>query len=629
MSRFFCGREIELLAPAGTMEGFGNIIYSAADAVYIGGKSFNMRMHRRDYNFTNQEIEEAIRLAHSLNKKVYITFNNLMDDKELVEAKEFLIFLEAVKPDALIVQDFGALSLIKKLGINIPIHASVMMNVHNREMIEELYKIGITRIVTSREMSLQSIQNYFENSKMEFEYFIHGDMCVVHGSQCLYSGLLFGMSSNRGLCMKPCRWPFKEGDGGTLNYNLAVKDISLYRHLPDLIAAGVCSFKIEGRMRDSKYLVDIINTYGRAIDRYIEDPSGYYVNEDFMEIEEKKVRNLSTAYAFKTPGSYNIDIEGKLEPRIFSKATKELEITEDRVKSLKNILTSNKSISKPSLCVKVNNIAAFKSAVDSGGDEIYLAGDVFREDRPFSRAQIKEAVLYAKNKSVYITLPRMMKERQFTDLRANIDFYIEAGIKGVLITNLGGLTKIKNEKLNLIGDFTLNCYNSRSVDFYGNRGLSRVTASIEAKSSVLKSILKNSKTPVEVIVQGAPVVMYMDHCIYGAKHNVSSQDWCLEYCKNAPNELIDVNGMVHQVFPDQFCRNNMITSSDICYLPVLKEIIELGAKALRIEGQHYSPIVLGKVVKAYREVIDGGSCSIEELEGITQRGQSFGSLNFD
>ena len=138
MSRFFNNNEIELLAPAGTFEIFEKVIHSGADAVYLGGKKLNMRMHRKDYNLSNEEIEKAINIAHSLNKKVYVTVNNLFSQQDLKDAVEYLKFLEKAGPDALIIQDFSILELINSLNLNLTLHSSVMMNVHNLETIKAL-----------------------------------------------------------------------------------------------------------------------------------------------------------------------------------------------------------------------------------------------------------------------------------------------------------------------------------------------------------------------------------------------------------------------------------------------------------------------------------------------------------
>ena len=189
MSRFFNNKEIELLAPAGTFEIFEKVIHSGADAVYLGGKKLSMRMHRKDYNLSNEEIKKAITIAHSLNKKVYVTVNNLFSKQDLKEAEEYLTFLDSVQPDALIIQDFSILEFIKSLNLNLTLHSSVMMNVHNLETIGALRECGITRVVLSRDMDLQTIKNLHNQTDMEFEYFAHGDMCITHGAQCLYSGL--------------------------------------------------------------------------------------------------------------------------------------------------------------------------------------------------------------------------------------------------------------------------------------------------------------------------------------------------------------------------------------------------------------------------------------------------------
>lgn len=634
MSRLFCGKSIELLAPAGTFKDFTEIVKSSADAVYFGGKQFNMRMHRKDYNLSNDEIKQAVLTAHSLGKKVYITFNNMMNNTEIQGSREYLSFLQTVKPDGFIVQDLGAVKLIKEMGISIPIHSSVMMNVHNKHTIDALYKMGVSRVVTSREMSLETIKRLSKDTYMEFEYFIHGDMCIAHGSQCLYSGMLFGKSSNRGLCLKPCRWPYKFGEDSQEKFkdHLAAKDMCMYEHLPDLIEAGVCSFKIEGRMRDSGYLVQLINTYGKAIDRYIEDPAGYYVDDEVEKLQEDRTRNLSTAYAFKVPGINNIDFDGSREPKIFSRAVEEFEVNNERLHELKEKLKTEKNLNnKPLLTVKVNNIECFKSAVDNGADEIYIPGDVFRCDRPFSKAQIEEAVQYANNKKVYITLPQMMFPRQFTDYSAMMKFYKQAGIEGILVTNIGAAEEFKNADLQMIGEFSLNCYNTKAAEFYEAAGIHRVTVSIESTADALKDMLLSTKTPLEVIVQGAPTVMYLEHCVYAGEYNTTSKDWCLKYCEKEFKELVDAKGFKHPVYADQYCRNHILPGKDICLIGLVDELSNLGVKAVRIEGQHYNDEVLGQVVKIYRQALDSNNFKdgSELLKNITNRGQSLQALNFN
>ncbi|MGL4336794.1 MAG: peptidase U32 family protein, partial [Turicibacter sp.] len=509
MTKIFNGRETELLAPAGTFEDFKAILHSGADAFYMGGKNFNMRMHRKEHNFTNEELELAIQMAHEVGKKVYITFNNMMSSEELIQAREYLLFLESVKPDALIIQDFGAVKFIKDNGLDIEMHLSVMANVHNVSMIKAAKELGVTRVVTSREMTLNDINHFVKAvPEMEYEYFVHGDMCVAHGSQCHISGMLFGKSGSRGRCMKPCRWAFKEEEKTV--YPMAVKDMSLFDYIPELLMSGVNSFKIEGRMRSSEFLINIINNYRYAIDRFIEDPTGYMTNDRASQyLFDNRARNMSQAFAFGKPGAKNIDFDGAREPRIFSKPIEELEINKDRIDRAKSVL---KQSNKPLLAVKVNNLDAFKKACDNGADLLYLAGEVFTPDRPFRKQDIREAVEYAVGKKVYYVLPKMTYERQMLELSFLVPELKSLGVVGVIVGNLGELHEFYDESLEFRGDYNLNVYNTTSADFYQEQGLSSVTLSIEATADIMKNVLTKSNVPVEVIAHGAPDAMYLEHC---------------------------------------------------------------------------------------------------------------------
>lgn len=644
MSKYFNKREIELLAPVGTYEDFESLLNSGADAFYLGGKNFNMRMHKKDHNFTDRELEKAVTMAHKLEKKVYITVNNMMSSDEIKMSLPFLRYLETIQPDALIIQDYGLVKLIRDNGLKLNMHLSVMANVHNLATIKLVKDLGISRIVASRELSLHTLSSFIkELPEMEYEYFIHGDMCAVHGAQCYYGGMLFGKSSNRGLCMKPCRWPYMSGDNNK-SYDLAVKDISLYRHIPELIQSGVNSYKIEGRMRGSDYLVSIINSYREAIDRYIDDPMGYYTNEDVSKMfYENRVRNLSTAYAFKKPGFSNVDIKGEREPRVFSRAVEEADISEESIKALKERLAcdnidltiDNDVAVKPRICVKVNSLEAFKEACDCGADMIYIAGEVFRPNHSFTKYELIEAMQYKKHQKIYYALPKMAYDRQFSELNFLVPELKKMGFDGIVIGNLGELGAYFDKEFEIRGDYNLNIYNEAAASFYREQGLSGVTLSIEAPISVIKSTVLNTDVSCELIVQGAPDVMYLEHCLMAAKHNQTSEDFCKSYCSNDPFELIDEKGNSHRVFADQYCKNHIISTKDICYLPILLELFKLGVDTFRIEGQHYQPKQLGQVVKLYRDIIDkitetdiNYMDSIDKLIKITNRRQSLQALNY-
>ncbi|MEG2291540.1 MAG: U32 family peptidase [Clostridium sp.] len=641
MSRYFNNQEVELLAPVGNFEIFKEVIKSGADAVYLGGKIFNMRMHRKDFNFNNEELEEAINIAHSLGKKLYITVNNLLSSDDLMQAEEYFRYLDKIKPDAIIVQDMSVIKLIKELGLGLNIHSSVMMNVHNFDTIEKLQELGITRVVMSRETDLNTIKQYSVKTNMEFEYFVHGDMCVAHGAQCMYSGMLFGKSGSRGLCMKPCRWDYKikiEGKQYDTNFPLAVKDMYMYENIPELIEAGIMSFKIEGRMRDTEYLVDLVNTYSDAIDRYIEDPINYDRKKDAKKLHDNRKRDLSTAYAFGKPGLSNINTRyegtGKFYStgKVFSHPTDEFELKSERVKEVKTLLASNeKTNNKAELSVKVNSYDAAIVAIEEGVDKIYLSGEVFKPKLPFTKKEIIDIAKNKKNSKIYVGLPRMMDEEDFSKynhlLRNN-----NLGIDGLLVTNLGSISKFNDLGLELIGDYSLNIYNKISADFYKEQGLSLGAMSCESPVGNTKDMLLGSKLSLEIIAHGSPVVMYMSHDMY-------ENTEVLETSKNVESNyrdkdvllLVDDKGNEHPVYKDNSGKNHMLLSKELCYMPILKELSELGAKCFRIEACNYDNDTLRTVIKAYMKAVNNLDSCNEVFSELNYKclGFTLGAMQFD
>ena len=189
-------KSVELLAPAGTWDALVAGVESGADAVYLGGKHFNMRMHEGGFNFDDATLKKAIDYAHAHGVRLYVTLNNLISNEEIPALREYLAYLNEIRPDALLVQDFAVLELVHEMGITIPLHTSVMMNTHNEHAIEKLKEYGITRIVVGREMTLSELSLFRERTGIEVEYFMHGDMCISESGQCIHSGVLFGQSGN-------------------------------------------------------------------------------------------------------------------------------------------------------------------------------------------------------------------------------------------------------------------------------------------------------------------------------------------------------------------------------------------------------------------------------------------------
>ena len=613
MSRYFNNQEVELLAPVGTFEIFKQVIHSGADAVYLGGKIFNMRMHRKGFNFTDEELAEAVKITRDLGKKIYITVNNLLSSEDLKQAKDYLTYLSELKPDAIIVQDMSIVYLVNELGLDLNIHASVMMNTHNLETIKALRELGVTRVVTSRDIDLETVKYFSRQTDMEFEYFVHGDMCVAHGSQCTYSGILFGKSGNRGLCMKPCRWGYKMNQGGN-QYNttfpLAVKDMYMYENIPELIEAGVVSFKIEGRMREADYLLGIINSYSDAINRYIEDPIFYDRQKDSKTLYENRKRDFSTAYAFGKPGLSNINERwegtGKFYStgKVFSKPVEESEMKDSRVQQIKSMLaTEDIKTHRPTLSVKVNSYQAAMMAIEEGVEKIYLSGEVFQPQLPFSVKEIQSLSKNKGNSKLYLGLPTMMYEDDFSRY-AHLLRTQNLGIDGIVVTNLGAIRYFADFGFEMIGDTALNIYNATAANFYGRFGLSLAGMSNESPVMNTKDLLQHSALPIEITVHGAPVVMYMSHDLYeNTKIVEASQKADRKYRDKEVLLLIDDKGQEHPVYRDNKGNNHMVLAKELCYLPLLKELHHLGAASFKIEGCNYELETLRQIINTYQKAI--------------------------
>ncbi|WP_461204976.1 peptidase U32 family protein [Clostridium sp. DL1XJH146] len=647
MSRFFSNQEVELLAPAGNFEIFKEVIQSGADTVYFGGKILNMRMHRKNFNFTNEEIKEAISIAHSLNKKVYITVNNLFSQVDLKDAEAYLKFLDTIQPDALIVQDLSIIELINDLNLNLNLHSSVMMNVNNLETINVLKNLGITRVVASREMDLKTIKYLQSKTDIEFEYFTHGDMCIAHGAQCNYSGVLFGQSGNRGLCMKPCRWNFtmkKDGLVYPTEYPMAVKDMYMYEHIPELIHAGIVSFKLEGRMRESDYLIKLINFYSDAIDRYIEDPLNYDRKKQAKEIFESRKRDLSTGFAFGNQGLENINRRwegtGKFYStgKVFSKPIEELELSQDRLNVIKETITSNfpKNQSdveknKIVISVKVDSYNQAKLAIAEGVDSLYLSGEVFNPNKPFSIEEIKTITSTKNNTKVYLGFPRMMFEEDFSKY-THILQKDTLGLDGLLVTNLGAVSKFKNLGLELIGDYSLNIYNEKAANFYKKQGLNVFTLSIEAPLLDAVEVIKKAPIPMELLVHGSPAVMYLEHNLYeNLKVLEPTRKENNSHVSNNILVLVDDKGYEHPVYIDNNNRNHMTLYKELCYLPLIKELNSLGLSRLRIEGNTYTEDELKKIIGVYKKAINNLDNCTELFTTLPSKraGYTLGAFQFN
>ncbi len=269
----------ELLAPAGTFEKMETAFRFGADAVYFAGKKFGLRAFAG--NFTDNEIEEATRYAHSLGKKVYITINILAHESDFDGLKEYLNELVKYKVDAVIVSDLGIIEFIREYAPSLTIHVSTQANILNSYAINFLAKLGVKRIILARELSIEEIKQIKAKvpDDIELEAFVHGAMCIAYSGRCLLSNYLTGRDANRGACTQACRWEYtiteksRKGDQYQIEedqrgtYILNSKDLMMIEHLNELEQAGVTSFKIEGRMKSPYYVANVVNAYRRALDK--------------------------------------------------------------------------------------------------------------------------------------------------------------------------------------------------------------------------------------------------------------------------------------------------------------------------------------------------------------------------
>ncbi len=257
----------ELLCPAGSPEALDAAIEGGADAVYLGGVSFNARMNAT--NFGGDALRSAVLRAHSYGVKVYLTLNTLVTQRELPQYVAAAGEAYAAGVDALIIADLGGAAAVRRAYPTLELHASTQMSGHNAEMGQVLSRLGYSRMVLARETSLADIREAVRNAGMEIELFIHGALCVSHSGQCLFSSMVGGRSGNRGECAQPCRLPFACADckkRAGEQYPLSLKDLSLAAHVPELIESGVASLKIEGRMKSPEYVRDTARIWRRLLD---------------------------------------------------------------------------------------------------------------------------------------------------------------------------------------------------------------------------------------------------------------------------------------------------------------------------------------------------------------------------
>lgn len=305
----------ELLIPASSLEVLKTAVLFGADAVYIGGESFGLRAKAK--NFSSEEMKQGIEFAHEYGVRVHVTANILAHNDDLEGAAEYFRELKELKPDALIIADPGMFTLAREICPEIDIHISTQANNTNYMTYLFWHQMGAKRVVSARELSLKEIKEIRSRipDEMEIESFIHGAMCISYSGRCLLSSYFTGRDANQGACTHPCRWkyavveekrlgeylPVYENERGTYIFNS--KDLCMIEHIPEMIDAGIDSFKIEGRMKTALYVATVARTYRKAIDDYLESEEKYYANMEWYKSEIAKCtyRQFTTGFYFGKP----------------------------------------------------------------------------------------------------------------------------------------------------------------------------------------------------------------------------------------------------------------------------------------------------------------------------------------
>lgn len=312
----FYYKKPELLIPASNLEVLKTAVIYGADAVYIGGEMYGLRAKAK--NFTSEDMKAGIEFAHAYGKKVYVTANITAHNEDLSGVARYFKELKEIKPDALIISDPGVFEIAMEIVPEIDIHISTQANNVNYGTYRFWQRMGAKRVVSARELSLEEIKGIRENipDDLEIETFVHGAMCMAYSGRCLLSNYFTGRDANRGACTHPCRWkyylteetrpgeylPVEENERGTYIFNS--KDLCMIEYIPELVAAGINSFKVEGRMKTALYVASVARTYRRAIDDFYESPLRYKENIPYYkeEISKCTYRQFTTGFFFGKPG---------------------------------------------------------------------------------------------------------------------------------------------------------------------------------------------------------------------------------------------------------------------------------------------------------------------------------------
>ena len=625
----------ELLAPAGSREVLEVVVEAGADAVYLSGKRFAMRQHAPWLNFDDEGLLGAAEYLHSRGRKLYVTLNNIYTGSELALLPEYLEFLGSVRPDALIVADYGLIRLLRSLGNRIPLFASVMMQIHSAEGAREMRDLGLSRIVASQHLGLEAVRRIQEATGIEVEYFIHGDTCSSVHSLCTHSGISAGELAGRGKCLKSCRWPWdfvSLGEGREAaclkedRYLLARKDLCLYKQLPRLIHAGFTSFKIEGRARSAAFLRPIVEAYRGLIDDYCADPAAYvYDAPTYRQLQETRQRDFSTSWSFGNPARDAVGYDGAREPRFFSIAIEEKDAAltgQEEWAALTGVIPAalpGDGGGTPALTVRCGSPEAVRVALDHGADRVLIGGEIAirKGGQRWTLDALREAagLAHEHGRQALLTTPRMTTEQTIDEYRVLFGRLDARDFDAVHVHN-PGMLRLARESLDTAvhADFTFNLINAGACDMLAGLGVRQATLSLEATLAQAIEIRKATVLPLELIVHGSLPRMVLEQCVIAAlTMNTTPDDPCPAPCQSGRYGLRDRLGQIHPIEPDQYCRNHLLMGKDLCTLGHLEHFLRGRFASLRLELQYAGAAQVAMTTALYRKAIDRFAAGRETL----------------
>ncbi len=694
----------ELLSPAGSPESLRAAVAAGADAVYLGAPGFNARAGAK--GFSGEELFSAAEYAHKYGVKVHVALNTLFSDIETEG------FLSAVRlsceagADALIVQDLGGLSLIRRAAPDMPIHASTQMSVHSLDGALAAARLGASRVILARELSGDDIAYITKNCPIETEVFVHGAMCMSHSGQCLFSAMIAGRSGNRGRCGQPCRLMYEHEDGRRGNL-LSLKDMCLASHIGELSRMGVASFKIEGRLKRPEYVALVTGIYRRVIDEgggptpeemralnviFSRDgfSNGYYTNNrgahmfgmhrdnsqdaEYREVlsrakkiaarerepkttrlhmsfyarvdsptrltvtdgagreaevfgaapERAKTRPLSgdtvRAQLMKTGGTgfsageISVDIEDGISMKLS-------EINTMRREALARMTDADgggkKRYTDPRLPpVKRSGSASFSVSV--GTDDIErLPGSIAAEAdiiyAPLENICEKHGAvtaLISAGRRVFVKMPRIAFDREKPGIEKMLETAKKLGITGALAMNIGQIKPLRDMSFEVRCGFSINAYNSYTLEVLKDMGAAGVTLSYELTLPKIRAMAKPIET--ELLIYGRQELMITENCLNGGTGGEGCKK-CRKY-----RTMTDRRGEKFLVRGEPGCRTTLLNGHVLYMLDKRDDIKGLGVSHVRFDFTDESPEEMEAVFKKFKE--NGGALPKDFTRGLYYKG---------